>query len=228
MWSDSIVKNLSEVKARIGEAAAASGRDESLITVVAASKTRSQQTLREFEKLCPGSIFGENRVQEFNLKYTPDLQWHFIGRLQTNKVKYLIGKVGLIHSVDNVRLLEEIDRLSLKRKLLTDVLVEVNTGGELSKGGLAPSEVEKFILDAQRYKGVAIKGIMSVMPHVTGQALCDCYARLKELYDSLFAVKSDNYRNLILSAGMSEDYEVAVRYGSNMLRLGRALFGERL
>lgn len=198
------------------------------VKVVAATKCRSIELVRE----CPAhGIFaaGENRVQELLSKYQPveGLEWHFIGQLQTNKVKYIIDKVELIHSVDRLSLLQEIDRQAKKHGKVQDILIEVNIGGEEKKGGVAPAEVIDFAKEVDKYPSVRLKGLMSVLPNVEKEALDAFYLQLSKLYDTLKQTRLDNADIRYLSAGMSNDYDVAVKYGANIVRLGRALFGER-
>ena len=167
------------------------------------------------------------RVQELLEKYTPDVRWHFIGQLQTNKVKYIVDKVELIHSVDRLSLLQEIDRQAKKHGKVQDILIEVNIGGEEKKGGVAPAEVIDFAKEVDKYPSVRLKGLMSVLPNVEKEALNAFYLQLSKLYDTLKQTKLNNADIRYLSAGMSNDYDVAVKYGANIVRLGRALFGER-
>lgn len=142
-------------------------------------------------------------------------------------MKYIIDKVELIHSVDRISLLQEIDRQAKKHGKVQDILIEVNIGGEEKKGGVAPAEVIDFAKEVDKYPSVRLKGLMSVLPNVEKDALDAFYLQLSKLYDTLKQTRLDNADIRYLSAGMSNDYDVAVKYGANIVRLGRALFGER-
>ncbi len=198
------------------------------VTIVAASKTRPIEELRALSEIMPEAVFGENRVQELLSKYDPALKWHFIGRLQTNKVKYIVDKVQLIHSLDRLPLAAEIDRQAAKTGKIQDCLVEVNVGGEPEKGGVSPEELSDMLDALGQFEHIRVRGLMTVMPNLgEGEALDALYQKLQRLYRHEMDVKRPNVAMEILSAGMSGDYKTALRYGSNMLRPGRAIFGER-
>ena len=221
-----IAENIANIRARMNEAAKKAGRDPSEILLCAATKMNDADRVKE--AVAAGvDCCGENRVQELLEKYTTDVRWHFIGQLQTNKVKYIIDKVELIHSVDRLSLLQEIDRQAKKHGKVQDILIEVNIGGEEKKGGVAPAEVIDFAKEVDKYPSVRLKGLMSVLPNVEKDALDAFYLQLSKLYDTLKQTRLDNADIRYLSAGMSNDYDVAVKYGANIVRLGRALFGER-
>lgn len=170
---------------------------------------------------------GENRVQEFRDKYDTSvgLNWHFIGQLQTNKVKYLFGKTVLIHSLDREDLAAELQRLSKRNNSTTDVLIEVNIANEINKGGINKGELFDFVSLIKKYDSVKIKGIMSVPPRAEAlDELKGYYGELASLYERLATVEpQDKY----LSVGMSEDYELALEFGANIVRIGRGIFGGR-
>ena len=212
---------------RLETALEESGRNVKDVLVIGASKTMPLERILFVRDNTDVKIFGENRVQELLEKYTPDVRWHFIGQLQTNKVKYIVDKVELIHSVDRLSLLQEIDRQAKKHGKVQDILIEVNIGGEEKKGGVAPAEVIDFAKEVDKYPSVRLKGLMSVLPNVEKDALNAFYLQLSKLYDTLKQTRLDNADIQYLSAGMSNDYDVAVKYGANIVRLGRALFGER-
>ncbi len=174
-------------------------------------------------------IFGENRVQELLSKYfeSESLTWHFIGRLQTNKVKYIVDKVSLIQSVDSVRLAEEIEKRSAQIKKTMDILIEVNVGGEVSKGGVSEKELEALLDAVSHMEHLRLVGLMSVLPEAEEAALVPLYKRLYDLYIKVAQIKKSNFDVHILSAGMSGDYVVALKNGSNMVRLGSKVFGAR-
>lgn len=215
-------EHLEEVR----EAVAACGRE---VTIVAAVKMQTRETVEELMRVAPDLVLGENRVQELTAKYDPAYRWHFIGRLQTNKVKYIADKVELIHSLDRAELAKEIEKQAVKHARMLDCLVEVNMGSEISKGGVAPEEVAEFIRSMEEYPHIRVRGLMSVLPNLgEGRELDGMYKKLLSLYESTASLSTANYRAEILSAGMSGDYKTALRYGSNMIRLGRTLFGERI
>ena len=191
------------------------------ITVVAATKTVLPERINELPKYGI-KIAGENRVQELLDKYDEvhGLEWHFIGALQTNKVKYIIDKVSLIHSVDREALADEIDRQAEKRGIIANVLVEINVGGETSKSGVSPDRAKNLIDYVAAKKRVRLKGVMSVLPINATDAQ---YAKLAEF--GKYAL--EKYGADVISAGMSGDYEKAIRYGANMIRPGSAIFGKR-
>lgn len=224
---DKVIENYKNAMSRLETALEESGRNVQDVLVIGASKTMPLERILFVRDNTDVKIFGENRVQELLEKYTPDVRWHFIGQLQTNKVKYIVDKVELIHSVDRLSLLQEIDRQAKKHGKVQDILIEVNIGGEEKKGGVAPAEVIAFAKEVDKYPSVRLKGLMSVLPNVEKDALDAFYLQLSKLYDTLKQTKLDNADIRYLSAGMSNDYDVAVKYGANIVRLGRALFGER-
>ncbi|HCX94116.1 MAG TPA: YggS family pyridoxal phosphate-dependent enzyme [Clostridiales bacterium] len=224
---DKVIENYKNAMSRLETALEESGRNVKDVLVIGASKTMPLERILFVRDNTDVKIFGENRVQELLEKYTPDVRWHFIGQLQTNKVKYIVDKVELIHSVDRLSLLQEIDRQAKKHGKVQDILIEVNIGGEEKKGGVAPAEVIDFAKEVDKYPSVRLKGLMSVLPNVEKEALNAFYLQLRKLYDTLKQTRLDNADIRYLSAGMSNDYDVAVKYGANIVRLGRALFGER-
>lgn len=224
---DKVIENYKNAMSRLETALEESGRSRKDVLVIGASKTMPLERILFVRDNTDVKIFGENRVQELLEKYTPDVRWHFIGQLQTNKVKYIVDKVELIHSVDRISLLQEIDRQAKKHGKVQDILIEVNIGGEEKKGGVAPAEVIDFAKEVDKYPSVRLKGLMSVLPNVEKDALNVFYLQLSKLYDTLKQTRLDNADIRYLSAGMSNDYDVAVKYGANIVRLGRALFGER-
>ena len=210
----------------VRRAVAACGRH---VDIVAAVKMQTKDTVDELMRIAPDFILGENRVQELTAKYDPSYRWHFIGRLQTNKVKYIIDKVELIHSLDRAELANEIEKQAAKHGKVQDCLVEVNMGSEVSKGGVEPDEVTDFLKSLGDYPHIRVRGLMSVLPNLGDTPeLRALYARLRELFESTKALSLPGYRADILSTGMSGDYKIALEYGSDMIRLGRTLFGERI
>ena len=169
---------------------------------------------------------GDNKVQEFRDKTSKidGLTYHFIGRLQKNKVKYLVGNVALIHSVDSVDLAEEISLQSVKKGVITNVLLEVNCG-EDSKGGFSFNEIENAVSEISRFEGISIKGLMAMLPLTKdNEVLTKNCLLLRQIYDKLVL---KGYPFEYLSVGMSGDYEIAINNGSNMIRVGTGIFGER-
>ena len=209
---------LSEVKALSPEA-----------TLVLASKMVDKEVLEGLAAARPSVIYGENRVQELLSKYfeAPGLTWQFIGRLQTNKVKYIVDKVSLIQSVDSLRLAEEIERRAAKINKVMDILVEVNVGGEESKGGVPVEELFSLLEAVKTMPHLRLKGLMSVLPAEGEEKLAPLYQKLLDLYDQVKALQGPNFAVEYLSAGMSGDYAVALKNGSNMVRIGSKVFGAR-
>ena len=191
------------------------------VTVVAASKTVPPEKINMLPS-CGITIAGENRVQELLEKYDKvcGVEWHLIGALQTNKVKYIIDKVSLIHSLDRISLADEIDKQAKKRGIVANVLVEINTGREESKSGVMPENALEFMEYVASKPNLSLKGVMGVFPI---DAPDELYIELKSISDKAKQL----YGADILSAGMSNDYLKAIRYGSNMVRIGSAIFGKR-
>ena len=223
MVEEQLQSNISLVRRRIAEAARLRAEKTGAVcdvTLVAATKTVPADVINAAVKLGITDI-GENRAQEFNEKhdFVSGADWHFIGTLQSNKAKYLVGKVKLIQSVSSVSLLSEIARLCEKREVVQDVLVEVNVGGEASKTGADVAAVDELITAALKCGAVRLRGIMSLLPIGADD----------KLYDKAFGIYS-RYAGgdvNILSMGMSGDYEKAIRHGSNMVRVGSSIFGMR-
>ncbi|MDE6294398.1 MAG: YggS family pyridoxal phosphate-dependent enzyme [Clostridiales bacterium] len=218
MVSVDIKRNIQTVMSNVARAAA--GRD---VTVVAATKTVSPEVINVAID-CGITDIGENRVQEYLAKVdaVKPVKWHFIGTLQTNKAKYLVGSVPLIQSVNSAALVDEISRLAVKRGITQDVLFEVNVACEDSKTGAALDKAYELAEYAERAKSVRVCGLMSVPPKNAGD---EVYRKIRDLYDGLRKNMKDFS---ILSVGMSGDYERAIEFGSNMVRIGSALFGKRM
>ncbi len=226
-----IAENLALVRANISRAAQAAGRDEKEILLVGATKMNDAARVRE--AIAAGlSCCGENRVQELLEKNAAGAyegaQLHFIGTLQKNKAKYIVGLVSLIHSVDSTELMREISRQAEKRGLTQDILLEVNTGGEASKSGFAPEALTEALEKAGAYPGLRVRGLMTVPPicRTTGEIL-PYFRLLQQLFIDIGEKKYDNVRMDFLSMGMSGDYETAIACGANMVRVGTAIFGPR-
>ncbi len=199
------------------------------VHLVAACKMQSKDTIDKFMSVAPDFVLGENRVQEFVEHYDEKYVWHIIGQLQTNKVKYGVGKVDLIHSLDRVELAKEIEKQAVKHDVIQKCLVEINMGAEITKGGVRPEETLDFIQSMKDYPHIEIKGVMSVLPNLEDKTeLARLYDKLQRIYEDAKSIKQDGVNVEYLSAGMSNDYKIALEHGSNMIRLGRVLFGERI
>ena len=197
------------------------GKDSTEVQIIAAGKTRSIEQIQALMSTGGISAVGENRVQELLGKFRQDISFDFIGRLQTNKVKYIIDKVRLIQSVDRESLLKEINKQAEKHSVISNILLQINTGKEQSKGGVFVEQVPFFAEKIQEYEHIKLRGLMAVAPIADERTLRACFASAYESYCSL----QDKYKDIdYLSMGMSEDYELAVECGSNMVRLGRVLF----
>ena len=194
------------------------------------SKTKPVTMLQEiYDAGCRD--FGENKVQELVDKYEvlpKDIRWHMIGHLQRNKVKYIIGKVALIHSVDSLRLAETIEKESAKKNVTTDILIEVNMAREESKFGVFPEDIDNLLYEISQFSHVHVKGLMTVAPFVDNpRKNSEIFEKMHKLSVDIESKNIDNITMSILSMGMTNDYEVALEEGANMIRVGTAIFGER-
>lgn len=225
-----IVENLQNIENRIQEACARAGRKRDEVTLIAVSKTKPVEMLQEVYKEGIRD-FGENKVQELcqKIEVLPEnINWHMIGHLQTNKVKYIVGKTRLIHSVDSLKLAEEIQRLAEKRDVDVDILVEVNIANEESKFGISKEKVIDLVQAISRLTRVHIKGLMTIAPLVNNPEDNRLFFRgIKELSVDIELQNIDNVSMDVLSMGMTGDYEVAIEEGATMVRVGTGIFGER-
>lgn len=224
------LKNLELIRQEIAEAAAASGRKAEDIILLAATKTVPVEMINFAAE--QGVIFaGENRVQEFTAKLpflSENIHKHFIGHLQTNKAKYIVGNVELIHSVDTLKLANEIGRLSVKKGIVTDILLEVNIGNEESKSGFSAEEIKTAYAEICNIEGIAVKGLMCIPPDERKFGPVGRYfEEMRKLFIDISALNMDNNSMQYLSMGMSGDFGQAIRHGANIVRIGTALFGER-
>ena len=225
-----IAENLIEVEERISDSLRRSGRPSRAASLIAVSKTKPVSMILEAYRAGIRD-FGENKVQELTDKYEQikePVRWHLIGHLQRNKVKYIIGKTALIHSVDSVRLAEQIEEEASKKNCICDVLIEVNAAGEESKFGVAPEALLSVVRDIAGLPHVHIRGLMTVAPFVEDPEENRPY--FKKMHDLLIDIKSKNIDNVTmetLSMGMSNDYEVAIEEGATIVRIGTSIFGER-
>lgn len=221
---------LQEVEKRIQAACDRAGRKREEITLIAVSKTKPVETLQEAYDLGV-RIFGENKVQELTAKYEAlpkDIHWHMIGHLQTNKVKYIIDKAELIHSVDSLKLAETIEKEAAKHDLIADILVEVNVAEEESKFGMKMEEVIPFVEKVSAFPHVRVRGLMTIAPFVEDpEENRSIFADLHKLYIDIKKKNHDNDTVSVLSMGMTNDYEVAIEEGATMVRVGTGIFGAR-
>lgn len=228
---NSIEYNYKTICENIAKAAEASGRKYEDITFLAATKTVEVEYINYAISLGLNHI-GENRVQEllsklegYNLE---NASLHMIGHLQTNKVRQIVGKVDMIESVDSLKLAKEISEQSLKRDTVTDVLIEVNIGGELSKSGVDPTVLEELLFQVSQLPAIKVKGLMAIPPICENkQKICRYFENMRKLFIDMSTKKIDNISMNVLSMGMSDDYAEAIREGSTMVRIGSALFGAR-
>lgn len=226
----SVRDNLERVRERISRAAERVGRDPSGITIVGVTKTCGPSVVMEGIEAGLADI-GENRVQEFLAKYAEvrlPCHWHLVGHLQTNKVNKALGRFSLIQSVDSLRLAERLSRAGVERGIDTDVLVEVNTGGEDSKYGVRPEETLDMCARISGLGGIRVRGLMTVGPWVDDESVVRAaFAGLRKIAEEVSGAGIGGLTMEYLSMGMTEDFEIAVEEGSTMVRLGRVLFGGR-
>lgn len=222
--------NLAKVEKNIEEACKKAGRERSEVTLIAVSKTKPVSMLQEIydENI---RHFGENKVQELcdKIEQLPkDISWHMIGHLQRNKVKYIVGKVALIHSVDTYRLAEEINIQAKKKNVIVPILVEVNIAAEESKFGISKEDSILLVEDISHLENVRIKGLMTIAPYVENpEDNRQYFQKIKQLSVDITNKNIDNVSMEILSMGMTGDYMVAIEEGATMVRVGTGIFGER-
>ena len=225
-----IQENIKLVEENIKKACEKVGRDVNEVTLIAVSKTKPYTAI---EEALPTGVkdYGENKVQELCDKYEilpKDIKWHMIGHLQRNKVKYLVGKASLIHSVDSIRLAEQIEKEFAKHNQVCDILVEVNIAQEESKFGINAKETEELIRKIAKFEHVRIKGLMTIAPYTEDpESNRDYFREIKKLSVDIRDKNIDNVSMDVLSMGMTGDYMVAVEEGATMVRVGTGIFGER-
>ena len=223
-----IKNNLEIINKKIKKAALRADRNPEEIKLVAVTKTATIEQIEEAIK-AGVKIIGESKVQEAKEKYqiiTADIEWHLVGRLQTNKVKYAVEIFDCIHSIDSIKLAKEIDKRSLQFGKITNVLVEVNVSGEETKCGIKPEEVETFLKEISKFSRIRVRGLMTIAPIVEDKEEVRPYFRkLRELSKEIKSKNIKNVRMDYLSMGMSEDFEIAIEEGANMVRIGRGIFG---
>ena len=225
-----VAENLAQVQKNIEESCGNVNRDPGEVTLIAVSKTKPVEMLREAYD-AGARVFGENKVQEIVDKYDhmpSDVKWHMIGHLQRNKVKYIVDKVAMIHSVDSFRLAETIEKEAAKKNVTVPILIEVNVAQEESKFGLKPEEVLPFIEQIASFPHIQIKGLMTIAPYVeNAEENREIFRELKKLSVDIAAKNINNVTMSVLSMGMTGDYMVAVQEGATMVRVGTGIFGAR-
>ena len=231
MTADRYIRdNLAQVRGNIAAACRRAGRSPDGVTLLAVSKTKPVEMIRACMD-AGQTAFGENYVQELEEKYAllgDAVKWHMIGHLQRNKVRYILDKVSLIHSVDSIRLAEQIQREAEKRDIRSQVLLEVNVAHEESKWGFAPEETEESVRAVSAFANVHICGLMTSAPVTEDPETNRIYFRqLRQLYERIGAINIPNVDMQVLSMGMTGDYAVAVEEGSTLVRVGTGIFGER-
>ena len=225
-----VTENLKKVEERIQAACLRSGRKREDVTLIAVSKTKPVELLREAYD-SGIRYFGENKVQELCAKYEEmpsDIHWQMIGHLQRNKVRQVVGKAELIHSVDSLRLAEAIDKEAGKQGITARILLEVNMAKEDTKFGLMPEEVLDFTKEIVRFQNIRVEGLMTIAPFVADPEENRIhFANLRKLSVDIRKEKVNNVNMSILSMGMTNDYEIAIEEGATMVRVGTGIFGER-
>ena len=199
------------------------------VTLIAVSKTRSIEEIKEAYETGVRD-FGENKVQELVSKFdyiNDEVRWHLIGHLQKNKVKYVVGKVWLIHSLDSIDLLKEIEKQYSKKNEIANVLIQVNIGREGSKTGVLLEALPELIKECEKCSNVQVNGLMAIIPIGDDESCKFYFKQMKDIYDDLGKKDFRNIKMKCLSMGMSNDYKLAMEEGSNMVRVGEGIFGKR-
>lgn len=221
-----ISENLKRIRYNVEEAKAKYRKSDDIVRIMAVTKTVPYERVNEAVR--EGiTLLGENRVQEYLEKkdfYDKNAEINFIGHLQSNKIKYIINSVTMIHSVDSFKLAEEINRQAEKNGVCMDVLIEVNIGSEESKSGVSADGLEELLYSASQLKSIRVRGLMTIPPVGRSE---QSFEDMRGLFENMKAKRIDNIGMEILSMGMSSDYELAVKHGSNIVRIGSGLFGAR-
>lgn len=225
-----IEENIEAVRKKIENACQRAGRTVDEVTLIAVSKTKPVEDIRIAYNTGIRD-FGENKVQELSDKYPvlpEDIRWHLIGHLQTNKVKYIVDHVTMIHSVDSVKLASQIEKEAVKKEVEVDILIEVNVADEDTKFGLKEEETAKVIKEISNFPHVHVKGLMTIAPYTNVPEENRIYFRkLRQLSEKIKALALPNVEMKELSMGMTGDYEVAIEEGSTFVRVGTGIFGHR-
>jgi len=221
---------LAELELEINEACSKASRKRDEITLIGVTKTYEADVMNA--SIAYGiTDIGENKVQEITRKYdqiVKGVKWHLIGHLQTNKVKYIIDKVDLIHSVDSLRLAEEISNRAQKIDKIQDILIQVNVADETQKSGVSPDSVIELVQEISQLKNIKVCGLMNIAPFVDDpETLRSDFKVMKGLFDRLNDIKADNVEAKFLSMGMSGDFGIAIEEGANMIRVGTRIYGKR-
>ena len=232
--TEELKENLASVEKNIEEACKRAGRERDSVKLISVSKTNPNEVLEMAYELGV-RVFGENKVQEltgkidyFNEHVTEQPEWHLIGHLQTNKVKYIVGKVNLIHSVDSEKLAAVIDSESKKKGVISDILVEINIGNEESKFGIDASETVELVQSIAKYQNIRVKGLMCIAPYTEDpEENRKFFKKIKKLSVDIADKNIDNVSMCELSMGMTGDYCVAIEEGATMVRVGTGIFGRR-
>lgn len=223
---DNVYENLRIINENINKAVSECGRASDSVRLMAVTKTVAPEIINH--AISSGvSLLGENRVQEFLSKqeiYNKSAEIHFIGHLQTNKVKYIIEPMTMIQSVDSLRLAEEINRLAIAHNKIMDVLCEVNIGGEDSKSGISPNELNQLLEQLSTMNGIRVKGLMTIPPPSSGDIFL---GKMEELFNRIKDNKIEGIEMKELSMGMTHDYQEAIKHGATIVRIGTGLFGAR-
>jgi len=223
-------QNLADVQSNIAKACAKAHRSIDEVTLIAVSKTKPLSDIEELI-ICGNTEFGENKVQELVDKYenvSTKVNWHLIGHLQTNKVKYIVDKACLIHSVDSVHLAKAIEKEAAKKKVIVNILIQVNIAHEDTKFGIDESNIYDILDEIKNLSHIKVNGLMTIAPFVENPE--ENRVHFRKMHQLLLDIKSKNIDNIdmnILSMGMTNDYEVAIEEGSTMVRVGTGIFGER-
>ncbi len=227
----SIQDNLADINGKILQACQRAGRDPKEVRLVAVSKTKPAAMIEE-AAAAGQHLFGESYAQEFSTKFdelATAVEWHFIGGLQTNKVKYLRGKVNLIHSVDRLSLAQEINRQWAKIGQTADILIQLNLGAEISKSGADEAELEQLLRNVAALPNLRIRGLMALPPYLDDpEEVRPYFRRLHQLADVMQGLNIPGVELRELSMGMSHDFEVAIEEGATLVRVGSAIFGARI
>ena len=227
----SITENIAAIRANMNAAAIACGRDPGSILLCAATKMNDAAAVRE--AIAGGvDLCGENRVQELTQKLAENAyegaEIHFIGHLQTNKVRHVVGKVSLIHSIDSLRLLEAVSKEATRQGITQDILLEINIGNEESKSGFSPEELPDILETASHLPGIFIRGLMAIPPICQNSGDNNkFFQKMYQLSVDISTKKYDNVCSTVLSMGMSADFSEAIACGSTMVRIGTDIFGAR-
>ena len=225
-----IKDNFEEVKGNVLKACERAGRNVDDVTLIAVSKTKPLEDLRETYE-AGARDFGENKVQELVDKIPEmpnDVRWHMIGHLQRNKVKYIVDKVYMIHGVDSLRLAEEISKEAVKHDVVVKILMEVNVAEEESKFGITVADAPELAEEIAKLPGVSLQGLMTIAPYVANpEENREIFAKLRQLAVDISRKNIDNISMNVLSMGMTGDYQVAIEEGATYVRVGTGIFGER-